>query len=121
MLTKNWTLKCCLLILFLSALLVVLAAGSGEAEGKTLTVDDDGGADYEKIQDAIDNATEGDVIRVWEGTYDENVVVVDKSMSLIGNESEDTIINGDGSNYGIYLNTISSSKINTVHLGTPST
>jgi len=97
MLTKRRTLKCCLLVILLSAvLLLVLAAGSGEAEGRTITVDDDGGADYEKIQWAIDNATEGDTILVYEGTYYENVVV-NKTLTLIGNGSEKTTIDGGGS------------------------
>jgi len=37
-------------------LLFALVSGSEDAEGKIVTVDDDGGADYEKIQEAIDAA-----------------------------------------------------------------
>ena len=37
---------------------------SGRGEGATITVDDDGGADHTRIQDAIDNATAGDTVRV---------------------------------------------------------
>jgi len=48
---------------------------------------------YNKIQDAIDAAGDGDTIRVWAGTYEENVVV-DKTVSLIGNGSEDVVIDG---------------------------
>jgi len=62
----------------------------------TITVDDNSGADYVKIQDAIDNAMDGDTIRVYEGTYYENVVV-DKTVSLLGNGSDVTTINGSGS------------------------
>ena len=65
-------------------------------EGKTITVDANGSADFTKIQDAIDNAIEGDAINVWEGTYFENVIV-DKSVSLVGNGSEETTIDGGGS------------------------
>lgn len=43
----------------------------------------------------IDNATEGDTIRVYEGTYYENVVV-NKTVSLVGNGSEETTIEGGG-------------------------
>ena len=66
-----------------------------EAEGKTITVDDDGEADYETIQDAVNASEDGDTIRVWEGTYKENVVV-NKTVSLIGNGSESTTIDGGG-------------------------
>ncbi|MCK4614248.1 MAG: right-handed parallel beta-helix repeat-containing protein, partial [Thermoplasmata archaeon] len=59
-------------------------------------VDDDGGANYTSIQEAIDAAEDGDTIRVWEGTYEENVVV-NKRVSLIGNGSADTTIDGGGS------------------------
>jgi len=61
----------------------------------TITVDDDGNGDYEKIQDAIDASEDGDTIKVWEGTYYENVIV-NKSVSLIGNGSEGTTIDGGG-------------------------
>ena len=59
----------------------------------TITVNDEGNADYTKIQDAIDNSTNGDTIRVFEGTYTENIIV-NKSLSLIGNGSEITVIDG---------------------------
>ncbi len=49
--------------------LILLAGGAGAA---TLTVDDSGGADYTRIQDAIDNASAGDTILVC-GTYYVNV------------------------------------------------
>ncbi len=70
---------------------------SDSASAKTITVDDDGGADHEKIQDAIDNASRygGDTIRVYNGTYRENLVV-NKSIELIGNSSSNTSIMGDG-------------------------
>jgi len=74
-------------LLFLAAVLllaVALVVGAGDAEGKTITVDDNGEGDYTTIQKAIDNATEGDTIRVWAGTYYEDVVV-NKTLDLVGN------------------------------------
>jgi len=94
--TSRYSLKFLLFLAAVVLLLVALAVGSGEAEGKIITVDDDGGGDYERIQDAIDNTTEGDEVRVWEGTYYENVVV-NKTVSLIGNGSANTTIDGGGS------------------------
>ena len=65
-----------------------------ETEGKTITVDDDDGrADYERIQDAVNASENGDTIRVYEGTYYENVLV-NKTVSLIGNGSANTTIDG---------------------------
>jgi len=74
---------------------LLLAAGSGNTEGKTIIVDADGGGDYKNIQDAINASEDGDTIQVWEGVYEENVVV-NKSVSLIGNDSEVTTIDGGG-------------------------
>ncbi len=51
---------------------------------------------YTTIQAAIDNATAGDTIRVWAGTYNENVVV-NKTVILIGNGTTNTSIDGKGS------------------------
>jgi len=63
-------------------------------------VDDDGidypTPDYYKIQDAIDNATGGDEIRVYAGYYPENVVV-NKRLELIGGWNGTSTIDGGGS------------------------
>jgi parallel beta-helix repeat protein len=64
-------------------------------DGDTITVDDDGGEDYKTIQEAIDNATAGDTIDVKAGTYFENIVI-DKRLTILGNGSVDTIIDGTG-------------------------
>ena len=95
MIRKNFIIRMSFALLLTTAVLLVLAAGSGEAEGKIITVDDSGGADYEKIQDAITNAVNGDTIRVYEGTYYENVEV-DKTMSLVGNGSANTTVDARG-------------------------
>ena len=60
---------------------------------KTWTVDDDGLADFHTMQEAINTASPGDTIYVYNGTYCEHVVV-NKSISLIGENKENTIIDG---------------------------
>jgi len=50
--------------------------------------------DYPTIQEAINNAHEGDTIFVRNGTYQENVVV-NKTISLIGENEETTIVDGN--------------------------
>lgn len=50
---------------------------------------------YTYIQDALDNATEGDIIYVYSGTYYEDIVI-EKSISLIGQDKNTTIIEGAG-------------------------
>lgn len=50
--------------------------------------------DYLTIQEAINSANVGDTIFVRSGTYYEHVIV-NKTLSLIGENKETTIINGD--------------------------
>jgi len=72
-------------------------ASSSTTYNDFITVDDDGEADYTKIQDAIDAASEGDTIFVYNGTYYE-MILIDKSITIIGEDRESTII--DGGNIG---------------------
>jgi len=70
---------------------------------KTIYVDDNGGANYTLIQDAIDNATDEDVIYVYNGIYNEHVIV-NKSIILIGEDKHNTII--DGNHLGIVISIV---------------
>jgi len=58
--------------------------------------------DYPTIQDAINHATSGDTIFVHKETYYENVVI-NKSISLIGEDRNLTIIDGGGTGNVIHL------------------
>ncbi len=92
---RNLTLKCCLLaVLGLVFLVLALWSGSGDAEGRTITVDDDGGEDYETIQEAIDAADEGDKIEVREGTYYERITL-DKTLTIEGEGMDRVTIDGE--------------------------
>lgn len=82
-----------------SVLLLILFAASFPAEisiNKTIYVDDDGTADYTSIQAAIDAATDGDTIFVYSGEYCESLRI-DKSLHIIGEDKDKTIINKTGS------------------------
>jgi len=52
---------------------------------------------YTKIQDAIDDAEDGYTVYIYAGTYYENVVV-NKTIDLIGENTDTTIIDGGGNN-----------------------
>jgi len=67
---------------------------SAKASPTTLTVDDDGPADFHTIQEAINNATSGDKVFVRVGIYHEHVIV-NKSVSLVGEDKDSTIIDGN--------------------------
>ena len=63
--------------------------------GKTLYVGGSGPGNYTKIQDAIDNASNGDTVFVFNDSspYKERIIV-DKSIKLIGEDRNTTIIKG---------------------------
>jgi hypothetical protein len=54
---------------------------------------------YSKIQDAIDNASEGDTIFVYHGWYYKHNLAISK-LNLIGEDRYTTIINGQGTYSG---------------------
>ena len=75
------------------------------AAGATIYVDDDNTGSptmdgsmldpYDTIQKGIDNATDGDTVFVFNGTYIENVIV-NKSIDLVGDGKSNTTIDGSG-------------------------
>lgn len=79
------------------ALTILLWVMSWTVEARTWTVDDDwSGADFSMIQDAINASDHGDIIYVYNGTYRESVIV-NASVSLIGNGTESVTIEGSDS------------------------
>jgi parallel beta-helix repeat protein len=63
------------------------------SSGNTLNVGGTGPDNYSSIQDAVDNASDGDTVFVYNGTYYENIII-DESISLLGEDKETTIIDG---------------------------
>jgi hypothetical protein len=65
------------------------------SRGDTLYVGGAGPANYTRIQDAIDNATDGDTIIVYPGTYHENQLLITKALTIQGAGFATTIIDGN--------------------------
>lgn len=68
-----------------------------EAEGYPTFVN------YDSIQQAVNNATEGSTLYVGSGQYFETLTI-NKSLSLVGENKDSTIIDGDDNNTVLYVN-----------------
>jgi nitrous oxidase accessory protein len=81
------TVALLLVLVFLTASWLVSPL-SVEADFNTIVVPDD----YSTITDAVGNATDGDTIFIKKGTYEikENVIVINKTLSIIGEDQVDT-------------------------------
>ena len=68
------------------------------SNGNTLYVGGSGPGNYTKIQDAIDNASDGDTVFVYNDSspYYEHNITVDKSINLVGENRDTTVIDGGG-------------------------
>ena len=71
-------------------------------DGKTLYVGGSGSGNYTRIQDAIDDSSSGDTVFVYNGTYYEHIVI-NVSISLIGENKHSTIIDGSKSGHVILV------------------
>lgn len=67
----------------------------------TLYVGGSGPGNYTSIQNAIDNASSGDTVFVYTGIYYEHITI-NKLINLIGEDRDNTIIDGGGSGRVIY-------------------
>lgn len=65
--------------------------------------------DYVNIQDALDNANEGDTIKVLKGTYVENISIIKDNITLQGDDDELAVL--EGTNVGIGIEVLSNQCI----------
>ena len=84
------TKKTALLLLLVSLTTsCILKIQLGKAAPQPIVVPDD----YATIAAAIENATDGDTIFVKKGIYEEETLEISKSLSIIGQEVENTVVN----------------------------
>ena len=97
-------------IIFLILTIVITPNVPSDYKVKTIYVDDNGNKDYQTIKEAIYNAIPGDTIYVYNGTYSE-YFAINKSINLIGEDKEKTIIQQNNSVYENYLIKIASENV----------
>jgi parallel beta-helix repeat protein len=74
-------------VLLMASLFMALEFTLASSEPNTITVPDD----YEKIQEAVNAANSGDRIIVKAGTYNEDLVSINKSVSLVGDNQKSLV------------------------------
>jgi parallel beta-helix repeat protein len=78
-----------------NTLLIIVNNNYAIINAENIIVPKNGGGNNNSIQNAIDNASSGDIIYIWADTFYENLVI-NKSVELVGNGTSKTIIDGQG-------------------------
>lgn len=81
--------------IFCSLLISGCFEDTSSTEATLIYVDHNGGADYIRIQDAIDASVVNSIIFVANGTYHETLMI-DKSLTIVGSSKDNTTIAYDG-------------------------
>jgi parallel beta-helix repeat protein len=90
-------------VLVFGCVVIIVEIAEPVMGATTIYVDDSGGANYTKIQEGIDAASDGDTVFVYSGIYYENVVV-DRTINLTGENMDATIINGGVNGDVVHIN-----------------
>jgi hypothetical protein len=72
------------------------------AEGETIIVDVNGNGDYTTIEDGLEAAVDGDIVRIWNGTYVEYNLTVEDHIIVRGNGTF-TVINASWEGNGFIV------------------
>ena len=96
--------------------LTVLACLATASNAETITVCADGTCDHVSIQNAIDSASDGDLIMVGPGTYGP-INLLGKSLSIVGDgDSDDVIVDGGGTSRVVNASQVSSGAVSISNL-----
>ena len=71
-------------------------------DSKTLYVGGSGGGNYSKIQDAINDSSDGDTVFVYNGTYHESITI-NKKISIIGEDKHSSVIDACGKDFAVKI------------------
>jgi hypothetical protein len=92
---KKLGLVATLVVVFLAMSMLAFNVRPVRAEPRIWTVDDDGPADFHTIQEAVNASSLGDTVFVYNGTYHEEVLVNKTGISVIGENTYTTTIDGN--------------------------
>ncbi len=99
---KTRIIKVAGFLLFLSISFCIPQTNSQEPQSFILYAGGNGPGNHSTIQAAINTAGDGDVVFVYSGTYPESLII-EKSIQLLGENKNTTIINGKNISYVITL------------------
>ena len=91
------------IVIFVLLVVSIMPLLTPAVEARTIIVDASGNGEYTTIQSAIDVASPGDIINVWSGTYNEKITLSIDDISIIGNGSSNTILDGMGDYYNVLI------------------
>lgn len=80
-------------------------------EGNIYEVKQDGSGNFSTIQEGVDNVESGDTLLIYPGTYEENIMIMDKTVNLIGVSREDCILTANSDNYHYIPLTIGAGRV----------
>lgn len=97
---KNKKELCSISLTSTFLIFIFLVSISSTASAREITVDNNSGADFRSIQEAVNNSLTGDIIIVKPGTYTENVLVNVKGLT----------IRSESNNYNAHVKPLNDSK-----------
>jgi len=73
---------------------------------------------YTSIQTAVNEVLEGGIVNVWDGIYEERVTI-DKSLIIVGNGTDTTMIDGQGVNspFSVTVDSVNLSGVSMINSG----
>lgn len=80
-------------------------------EGNIYEVNPDGTGDFVSIQEGVDHVESGDTLLIYPGVYEENVVIEDKTVNLIGVNPKYCILTANSDNYHRVPLTIAAGRV----------
>lgn len=80
-------------------------------EGNVYEVKPDGTGDFVSIQEGVDSVESGDTLLIYPGTYEENVIIENKTVNLLGLSKEHCILTANTDNYHNIPLTIAAGRV----------